>query len=61
MFKNKNDDEDVSTWTCEYSQSFLKSHKAVQQKNISEFHTRCELLKKIWSRGLENLISLSKT
>ena len=47
MLNNKNDDEDASTCTCEHSQSFLNSHKAVQKGNKSELHARGVLLKKI--------------
>ena len=60
MLKNKNDQENVSTWTYECSQSFLKSHKAVQQGSRTELHARCELLKKVLSHDLENLMSISK-
>ena len=60
MFKNKNDEENVSTWTCEHSQSFLKSKKVFQKGNRSEFHARCELSKKLLSHDLEDLMLLSK-
>ena len=57
----KNDDKDLSTWTCEHCRQFLKSHDAVWQGNQAELRVRCLLLKKIMHHGLENLISLSKT
>ena len=56
--KIKNNANDVSTWTCEYCKSFLKSYGAVQQGNKSELIDRCVLLKNLIENGLENLISL---
>ena len=61
LLKNKNDDEDMSSWSCEYCQSYLKAHKAVQRGNKGELQSRCTLLKKLITCGLQNLMSLSKT
>ena len=43
--KNNNNDEDISTWACEHSQSVLNSYGVVKQENKSKLHARCELLK----------------
>ena len=61
LLKNKNDDEDISSWTCEHCQSYLKAHKAAQRGNKGELQSRCTLLKKLITCGLQNLMSLSKT
>ena len=39
--KSKNDDSDVSTWTCEHCKSFSKSHDAIQKGNNQESTHRC--------------------
>ena len=57
----KNDDRCVSTWTCDYCRSFLKTHGAVQKGKQEDLRARCLLLKKLIYHGLENIISLSKT
>ena len=49
-----NDDKDVSTWTCEFLQSFLKKCNAVVQGNKAELHCRCNLLQKLIYYDLEN-------
>ena len=56
----KNDDRDLSTWTCKCCRSFLNSQEAVQQGNQAELRARCLLLKKLMCHGLENLFLLSK-
>ena len=61
IVKNKNDNENISTWIYKYCELFLKLHKVVQQGNKLESYARYELLKKLLSCSLENLISLSKT
>ena len=61
LTKVKNDNEDISAWTCEYCQSALHAHGAVKSGNKSELQARCELLKKLLSCNLDNLITLSKT
>ena len=59
--KQKNDNEDASTWTCECCEKFLKSHNALQEGNLAKSQSRCVLLKKLISHGFENLMSMSKT
>ena len=59
--RQKNDDEHVSTWTCEYRKSFLKLHKVVQEGNQAKLRNRCLLLKKLIHYGLENLITMTKS
>ena len=59
--KQKNDDEDASTWTCEYCKKNFKSHDAVQEGNQAKLQSRCVFLKKLISCGFENLMSMSKT
>ena len=59
--KDKNDDTDMSTWTCDYCKQFLKRHGAAQQGNKAELKERCVLLKHLIANGLENLFALSKT
>ena len=59
--RQKNDDNDVSTWTCECIKKVLKSHGSVQEGNQDKIHSRCLLLKKLIYYGLENVMSMSKT
>lgn len=59
--KNKNNDDDMSSWACEHCQLHLKAHNAVQRGNKGELRSRCALLKKLIAHGLQNLMSFSKT
>ena len=56
LLKNKNDDEDMSSWTCEHCQSCLKADKAAQRGNKGELQSRCTLLKNLITCRLKNLI-----
>ena len=60
LLKNKNDDDDISSWTCECCQSCLKACNAAQRGNKGELQSRCALLKKLITRRLQNLMSFSK-
>ena len=51
-FVRKNDDRDVSAWTCKFCHDFLNSHGAVLKGNQSELRDRCLLLKKMMHYGL---------
>ena len=59
MSKDKNDDRDISTWTCDYSRQFLERHGS-QQGNKAELKEICVLLKHLIANVQENLFTLSK-
>lgn len=50
---------DVSTWTCNYCKTFLKSYNAIQQGNVNVLRNRCYLLQKLISNNLQWIICLS--
>lgn len=50
---SKNDDEDVSTWTSKYCQSFLKSCNTVHCSSVDFLRKRCLLLKRLIFHDIE--------
>ena len=49
-----NDEEEMSTWTCEHCKKIAKSHRAIQEVNVVKLRLRRLVLKidMLWPRKI---------